>query len=172
MYFAIVENNAITAYGRPRDLWPDVSFPATGPNAEFLQENNALPVSSTPTYDPVTQDLQVVEPYLQAGIVYNRQAVDRPVPPPVPQWVAFGTALVPDPGVNALVAAAAANAPVLHGMLIVGLGQAAQGDPQTFGAAWSAARAAGLVSPELIANMQATAAVFNLPAEFIAGLEN
>jgi hypothetical protein len=91
-------------------------------------------------------------------------------PPPEPQWVAFGTALVPDPAVNALVAAAATNAPVLHGMLILGLGQAAQGDPQTFGAAWTAARGAGLASAELIEHMQQTAGAFNLPEEFIAGL--
>ena len=111
---------------------------------------------------------------LQAGTRTIGWVVEPlPKSPHGPDWVAFGAALAADPDVNGLVAtAAAANAPVLHGMLIVGLGQAAQGDPQTFGAAWSAARAAGLVSPELIANMQATAAVFNLPAEFIAGLEN
>ena len=94
-----------------------------------------------------------------------------PEPPPLePQWVAFGAALATDPGVNALVAAARDNAPVLHLMLGVGLGQAAQGDPRTFGAAWAAARGAGLVSPELITTMQATATDHNLPAEFIEGL--
>jgi hypothetical protein len=110
---------------------------------------------------------------LQAGTRTIGWIVERlPDAPAEPQWVAFGAALAADPGINGLVATAAATAPVLHLMLGVGLGQAAQGDPQTFGAAWSAARAAGLMSPELIANMQATAAVFNLPAEFIAGLEN
>jgi hypothetical protein len=109
---------------------------------------------------------------LKAGTRTIGWIVERlPDAPPEPQWVAFGAALAADPGVNGLVATAAATAPVLHLMLGVGLGQAAQGDPQTFGAAWSAARAAGLVSPELIANMQATAAGFNLPPEFIAGLD-
>jgi hypothetical protein len=108
---------------------------------------------------------------LEAGTRTYGWIVEKlPDPDPEPQWVAFGTALVPDPAVNALVAAAATNAPVLHGMLIVGLGQAAQGDSQTFGAAWTAARGAGLVSAELIEHMQQTAGAFNLPEEFIAGL--
>ena len=94
-----------------------------------------------------------------------------PEPEPEPQWVAFGAALAADAAVNALVAAARDNAPVLHLMLGVGLGQAAQGDPQTFGAAWTAARGAGLVSAELIEHMQQVAARFSLPAEFIAGLK-
>lgn len=93
-----------------------------------------------------------------------------PDPDPEPQWVAFGAALAADASVNALVATARDNAPVLHLMLGVGLGQAAQGDPQTFGAAWTAARGAGLVSAELIEHMQQVAERFNLPAEFIAGL--
>ena len=97
----------------------------------------------------------------------------KPLPesPPEPGWVSFGAALAADPGVNGLVATAAATAPVLHLMLGVGLGQAAQGDPQTFGAAWTAARGAGLVSAELIEHMQQVATRFNLPAEFIAGLK-
>ena len=100
--------------------------------------------------------------------------VVEPLPesPHEPDWVAFGAVLAADPAVNGLVAAARDNAPVLHLMLGVGLGQAAQGDPQTFGAAWTAARGAGLVSAELIEHMQQVATRFNLPAEFIAGLEN
>lgn len=99
------------------------------------------------------------------------QWVMPPPPPLEPQWVAFGAALAADAAVNALVAAARDNAPVLHLMLGVGLGQAAQGDPQTFGAAWAAARGAGLVSAELVEHMQQVAARFSLPVEFIAGLK-
>lgn len=93
-----------------------------------------------------------------------------PPPRPQPQWVAFGSFLVSDTLMNQFVVAVAQTAPILDRMITVGLGQAAQGDPQTFGAAWAAARTVGLVSPELIAHMQEAAANFDLPAEFIAGL--
>jgi len=89
---------------------------------------------------------------------------------PTPQWTQFGAALAIDPAVNTLVATAAQSAPVLHLMMGVGLGQAAQGDPQTFSVAWSAAVQGGLVNAELVAHMQAMATTYNLPPEFIAGL--
>ena len=69
------------------------------------------------------------------------------------------------------VATAATAAPVLHLMLSVGLGQAAQGDPQTFSVAWANARAVGLVSPELAAHVATVGAGFDLPAEFLVQLE-
>lgn len=90
-----------------------------------------------------------------------------PFPQPQPQWVQFGAALAADVDVNAMVSAAASTAPVLHLMLGVGLGQAAQGDPQTFSVAWSNARTAGLVTPDLAAHVAAVGASHNLPAEFL-----
>lgn len=127
-----------------------------------------------PTYDPLTQRVEQVMPEPVNGQWLQRwEVVNLPPAPlqePEPQWVAFGATLVADAAVNGLVATARDNAPVLHLMLGVGLGQAAQGDLQTFGAAWAAARGAGMVSPELIEHMQELAVGFNLPAEFIAGL--
>jgi hypothetical protein len=55
-------------------------------------------------------------------------------------------------------------------MLGAGLGQAAQGDPQTFSVAWTNARAVGLVSAELAGHVAAVGASYDLPAEFLAGL--
>lgn len=63
------------------------------------------------------------------------------------------------------------NVSGLHLMLGVGLGPAAQGDPQTFSVAWANARAAGLVSPKLAAHVAAIGAGYGLPAEFLAQLE-
>jgi voltage-gated potassium channel Kch len=53
----------------------------------------------------------------------------------------------------------------------VGLGQAAQGDPQTFVVGWASARAAGLVSAELAAHVATVGAGYDLPADFLAQLE-
>ena len=52
----------------------------------------------------------------------------------------------------------------------VGLGKAADGDSRVFQSSWSGAIGLGLISPELIAHVQAMAATYDLPAEFIAGL--
>lgn len=121
------------------------------------------------------EGLTLVAEALQIGSRYDLiddvwTLAEPPTLPVVPRWVQFGAALAADPSVNAMVGAAITTAPVLHLMLGVGLGQAAQGDPQTFATAWSNARAAGLVSPELAAHVADLAAQFNLPAEFIAEL--
>lgn len=91
--------------------------------------------------------------------------------PPEPRWIQFGTALVADGAVNQFIGGLAQAMPVLHLMLGVGLGQAAKGDPATFLAGWTGARAAGAVAPALLAHLTAMAAAYDLPAEFIAGLQ-
>jgi hypothetical protein len=90
--------------------------------------------------------------------------------PTVPRWVQFGVALGSTPAVNVFVATLAQAAPVLHLMIGVGLGQASQGDPQTFLGGWAQCRTAGLVSAELLAGVVAMAAAYDLPGEFIAAL--
>jgi hypothetical protein len=39
--YAIVENNAIQRIGRAKALWPQVSFPASGPREDWLLEQGA-----------------------------------------------------------------------------------------------------------------------------------
>ena len=114
----------------------------------------ALQIGSRYEQDPQTQEWALIE--------------GPPPSPPVPGWVQFGALLAADPGVNAMVATAATSAPVLHLMLGVGLGQAAQGDAQTFSVAWSTAIASGLVSPALAAHVADLGATCSLPAEFLA----
>jgi hypothetical protein len=99
--------------------------------------------------------------------LYPEQSAD-PTPNPKPQWVQFGALLAGDSSVNAMVATAAASYPVLHLMLGVGLGQAAQGDPQTFAAAWGNAKSLGLVSSELAEHVAEVGSSLNLPQTFLA----
>lgn len=167
MTYAILNNGSITSHGPAPSLWPDCSFPADGPNDAFLSEHGAVRVRSDLPHDPETEQLVPCEPYILDGEVFNRVVEPLPTPPPTPEWVAFGAALVADSAVNALVATVAQAAPALHLMLGVGLGQAAQGDARTFSAAWQAARSAGLVSPTLAASTAAMAASVSLPAEFL-----
>lgn len=88
----------------------------------------------------------------------------------VPEWVAFGSVVMVDPDVNTMLGAALTTIPGLYGGLTVGLGQVAQGDPQTFIAAWTGCMQVGLVTPELAAHVAELAQPFNLPADFIAAL--
>ena len=127
-----------------------------------------------PDYDPAVYGLQPTQDVDLDALVLRRgwELVELPpaVVAPVPRWVQFAQALAVEPAVNGLVATCATSAPVLHLMLGVGLGQAAQGDPATFLAAWGQAVTAGLASAELAAQMQSLAAGFDLPSEFVEGL--
>ena len=101
------------------------------------------------------------------------EAYTPPDPEPesaAPRWVQFGVALGTAPVVNVFVATLAQAAPVLHLMIGVGLGQASQGDPQTFLGGWAQCRAAGLVSAELLAGVVVMAGAYDLPSDFIAAL--
>jgi hypothetical protein len=171
MHYAIVINDTITATGRARDLWPEISFPADGPREDWLLERHAQPIRNDPPHDPATHYLRPVEPYLLERVVYRMEAVPIPEPEPEPQWVAFGSVVMVDPQVNAMLGTALSTIPGLYGGLTVGLGQVAQGDPQTFLAAWGGCLQAGLVTAELAAHVAELAAPFHLPAEFVAALE-
>jgi hypothetical protein len=93
---------------------------------------------------------------------------------PEPRWQEFAAALVLHPEVGPMVEAfldaLAVSKKSLVGMVYVGLGQAAQGDGQTFGNAWTLATMQGFVVPELAAAVAALAVHYDLPPEFIAAL--
>ena len=174
MNYAIVRDNAIITTGDAKRLWPNVSFPSSGPNAEFLVEQDATVIVSAAPHDPATQGLRKVEPYLLDGVVYDRAAVNLAALPPRPRWQEFAAALVMHPEVGPMVEsfldALATSRKGLQGMIYVGMGQAAQGDGQTFGTAWDLATAAGFVSPELAVQVQGIAASCDLPASFVEKL--
>ena len=54
-------------------LFPNVSFPADGPDAEWLAENNCMPVNVWLPYDPATQILEPATPYIDGPWVYTVQ---------------------------------------------------------------------------------------------------
>jgi len=127
------------------------------------------------SYDPAVYGLKATQNVdLDSGVLRLGWAlVPLPAPPPPPavaQWVQFAGMLAADPAVNQLVATAATAAPVLHLMLGVGLGQAADGNPVTFLAAWAQARASGLVPAPIAAEVAAMATMFDLPTDFVEAL--
>jgi hypothetical protein len=89
---------------------------------------------------------------------------------PPPRWVEFVLSLATDVAVTQFIVGVSQVAPMLDRMLTVGLGQASQGDSQTFLAAWGTALASEMVPPQLITYLQTIAATYDLPPEFIAAL--
>lgn len=122
--------------------------------------------------DSVRREWVPLTDYISDGYVRVDKSTSNPVDviPSAPHWVEFAGALASDPAVNGLVATAATAAPVLHLMLGVGMGQAAQGDSRTFLSAWSQAIAVGLVTTQMISGVQALAVQYGIPAEFIMAL--
>ena len=58
--------------------WPDTSFPASGPNAEFLSEQGAYPVIDWLAHDPDTQRLAPITPTLIDGSVVTVEVQQIP----------------------------------------------------------------------------------------------
>jgi len=70
MIVAIVNNGSIEQIGQLSVLFPNVSFPASGPSDEWMAENNLVPVTYFKAYDAATQKLVSCEAYLEDGAVY------------------------------------------------------------------------------------------------------
>jgi hypothetical protein len=79
MNIAKIDNGNITV-GDYRELFPQTSFPITGPNDDFYTENGCLKVSMFKEHDRATQMLVGCEPYLEDGVVYTVRVDVRPEP--------------------------------------------------------------------------------------------
>ena len=79
MDIAKLENGTITV-GDYRELFPNTSFPITGPNDDFFVENGCLKVSSFKAHDRATEMLIGCEPYEENGVVYTVTVATRPEP--------------------------------------------------------------------------------------------
>jgi hypothetical protein len=131
-----------------------------------------------PPVDPATHRLEQVRPVEIDGVLTQQwelieltpeeqEAYYRQTHPP--RWIEFWAAL-PDEVDELLNTAGAVKKRLEHG-LSVGLGQAAQGDSRVFLSAWQQAKSLGLIPPESVAGVQGLAVAFDLPAEFVGGLE-
>ena len=76
MFVAIVNDGAIADTGKLKDLFPNTSFPKSGPNDEWMTENNVQLVINTKSYDSATQKLNTVAAYIEDGVVYDVEVVD------------------------------------------------------------------------------------------------
>lgn len=79
MNIAKLENGQIIV-GNYKELFPNTSFPISGPNDDFFTENNCLKVSVFKEHDRNTEMLVGCDPYEENGIVYTVEVQNRPDP--------------------------------------------------------------------------------------------
>lgn len=76
MLIAKVQNEQVIEVADCAAMFPNTSFPSTGPDAEFMAENSCMYINTFKPYDQSTEKLISVAPYVQ---------VDDPANPL--QWV-------------------------------------------------------------------------------------
>ena len=59
--------------GDYRQLFPNTSFPASGPSSQFMVDNGCLPVNLFKNHDRMTQKLSQVAPYVENNEVFTVQ---------------------------------------------------------------------------------------------------
>lgn len=79
MDIAKLDNGNIVV-GNYKELFPNTSFPITGPNDDFFTENNCLKVSQFKAHDRSTEMLVGCDPYEENGMVYTVEVQNRPDP--------------------------------------------------------------------------------------------
>jgi hypothetical protein len=157
---------------------------SVSPRAEELAHygvfrfNEVVALVEPPLVNPATHRLEQRPPVEIDGVLTQQWEVIELTPEEresyfrannPPRWIQFWAALPPE--VDTLLAQSRAASQRLGASLEIGLGKAADGDSRVFLAAWQQAKALGLIPPELVAGVQALAVAFDLPAEFVGGLE-
>jgi len=71
MKYAIIDGTTVKSTGTIKKLFPNTSFTAAGPNADFLTENNVLELVQNLPYTTPTQKLSTVDAYVENGKVYT-----------------------------------------------------------------------------------------------------
>lgn len=72
MQIAKVQNGAVTQIGDYKELFPQTSFPASGPSAEWMQAHGVLPVTVFKAHDS-SHKLTPAAPYIENGQVFTVQ---------------------------------------------------------------------------------------------------
>ena len=71
MLIAKVNGDTVLEVADYRAMFPDTSFPSSGPDAAWLAENGCMPVTVWLPYDQATQVLESAQPYILDGTVYT-----------------------------------------------------------------------------------------------------
>ena len=71
MQIAVIQAGAVAQVGDYRELFPNTSFPPSGPSAEFMADNGCLGVTVFKAHDRATQKLTPCAPYIEGGQVFT-----------------------------------------------------------------------------------------------------
>ena len=71
MLIAKIQDGQVINVSDYRDMFPNTSFPASGPDAEFLEANSCMTVTVWKAYDQLTEKLSSVSPYIEDGQVFT-----------------------------------------------------------------------------------------------------
>jgi len=76
MKIAILDGDTIGDIADCKSLFPNTSFPKSGPDSEWLTLNSAAEVVTFLDFNAATQKNESVAPYLSDGKVYTRKVTD------------------------------------------------------------------------------------------------
>ena len=76
MKIARLDGSTVGEISDHKTLFPNVSFPSTGPDADWLAANSCAEVVKFLAFDSATQRSDPADPYLDDGKVYTRRVVD------------------------------------------------------------------------------------------------
>ena len=76
MKIARLDGSTVGEISDHKTLFPNVSFPSTGPDADWLAANSCAEVVKFLAFDSATQRSDPAEPYLDDGKGYTRRVVD------------------------------------------------------------------------------------------------
>ena len=76
MKIARLDGSTIAEIAEHKSLFPNTSFPKSGPDADWLAANSCAEVVVFLAFDSATQKNEAVTPYLSDGKVYTRRVTD------------------------------------------------------------------------------------------------
>ena len=76
MYYAILNSEIVERSGTLNTLFPNASFPLSGPDNDFKEENNLVEVLEYLEHDSEKQKMIFCDPYFLDGSVYRVELID------------------------------------------------------------------------------------------------
>lgn len=71
MLIAKIQNGTVSQVAEHRELFPNTSFPVTGPSEQWLNEHGCMIVTVWKAHDRVTEKLVPADPYIEDGQVFT-----------------------------------------------------------------------------------------------------
>lgn len=71
MLIAKIQNGQVIDVADYRSMFPDTSFPSSGPDSSFMSANGCLYVNTWKEYNPLTEKLVSASPYIEGEWVYT-----------------------------------------------------------------------------------------------------